>query len=165
MAEHYYVMAQHCVNKNSKVEQAFAANKSGELSTSDIAANLETIIAQGGGNAIIGNPHSITSGCQNTTLVQDCVGNAKDLPCCQVYVPRTNVIPSILPPNIDNEVEVANRFPFWGLWRTPSSPPLPEVYYPGQVLPLSVCTKSWSSWPSGPNYVTPNLSPNWAFNK
>ena len=95
--------------------------------------------------------------------------NSADLPCCTIYVPRTRWIGSVLPPHYDNPQVVANKFPFWGLWRTQHSPPLPHVFYPHDVQPLGQCNPSFygventdSMGESTPSSV---LGINWALTK
>ena len=83
--------------------------------------------------------------------------------CCNMYRPRTRWVESILPPLYDNEQYVANKFPFWGLWRTSQSPPLPRVFYPGDLQPLGMCNSQFygSDQTGAPSLLTPN----WAFTK
>ena len=95
----------------------------------------------------------------------------KDLPCCHIYQPRTRWVSSILPPRIEDAQQVANQFPFWGLWRTQNSPPLPQVFYPMDLQPQGVCNVNFYG---GQDQTTSNaqynyeintvLSPNWALN-
>ena len=69
--------------------------------------------------------------CVNGKTVKDLPVN--QLPCCSLYRPRTRWVNSILPPIQEDPQLVANQFPFWGLWRTQDSPPLPHVFYPNSI--------------------------------
>lgn len=90
------------------------------------------------------------------------------LPCCTIYQPRTRWQNSILPIKHDDPQKVANQFPFWGLWRTPNSPPLPQVFYPLDIQPLGLCNRGfYGGNDKGPedNQINVLLSPNWALSK
>ena len=93
------------------------------------------------------------------------------LPCCKVYQSRTPWVSSILPPKIDNEAVVANQFPWWGLWRTSRSPPLPKVFYPDSKQPRGVYddwqqTKQEEPFLSGAvQRYDPLIEANWALTK
>ena len=64
--------------------------------------------------------------------------DGENLPCCNIYRPYTDYIaaPCVNPVN---DVIADNKFPWWGLWRTENSAPLPEVFYPSPIQPESLC--------------------------
>jgi hypothetical protein len=88
-------------------------------------------------------------------ISSDCATN------CHPYVSRTNWVPTPFPSHHTSERQLAAQFPWWGgQWRTPESPPLPQVYYPQPLLPRGMCEPAWGNEP------TPFLlNPNWALTK
>jgi hypothetical protein len=74
-----------------------------------------------------------------TTVTTPNLSNINN-PCCNAhFVPRTRWIGSVVPPNTGNEVVSSNLYPFWGLWRTTNSVPLPQVFYPSSIFPREWC--------------------------
>ena len=85
------------------------------------------------------------------------------LPCCTKYIPRTEWVGSVFPPRDASPQRVANQFPFWGLWRTQYSPPLPRVFYPADIQPQGWCNPQF--YGTSGSAEMPILTPNWALTK
>lgn len=82
---------------------------------------------------------------------------------CHPYVSRTNWVPTPFPTHHTSEKQMAAQYPWWGgQWRTPDSPPLPQVYYPQPLLPRELCDPE--SLPPFP-VQSSLLHPNWALTK
>lgn len=41
-----------------------------------------------------------------------------------------------------NQQKADNQYPFWGLWRNQNSSPLPKIFYPNMICPISLCTNN-----------------------
>ena len=65
---------------------------------------------------------------------------ASSFRCSNVYRSRNPYVASPCGNNTnpDNDNIASQLFPFWGLWRTTNSPPLPTVFYPSIVQPQSL---------------------------
>lgn len=87
--------------------------------------------------------------------------------CCKIQGSRTRWVSSLLPIIHTDPIQADCRFPWWGLYRTPDSAPLPRVYYPPQIEPLSTFLPAYD-WPSDQQQekiFIPDLNPNWALTK
>jgi hypothetical protein len=85
---------------------------------------------------------------------------------CHPYVSRTNWVPTPFPTHYTSERQMAAQYPWWGgQWRTPESPPLPQVFYPGPIWPRAVCAPDTcdAQEPSPAPYSL--LNPNWALTR
>jgi len=78
---------------------------------------------------------------------------------CHPFVSRSAWVPTPFPPLRTSEVQLAAEFPWWGgQWRTRTSPPLPQVFYPNIIWPRGVCEADWPD----PGPQSSSLTPNWA---
>lgn len=72
-------------------------------------------------------------------------GNTKQ--CCNVFVSRTPYVVTPCKTYHEDDDDIATQYyPWIGLWRTPFSPALPEVFYPKAVQPQSLCNPNFMWW-------------------
>lgn len=81
---------------------------------------------------------------------------------CHPYMTRNPTLAQNLPLAVVSEQRVANEFPWWGLWRTRESPPLPTLLYPMPQLPRGVVEVNETF---GKPPLETHLTPNWALTR
>lgn len=106
--------------------------------------------------------------CHQTSQITNPWIATKSLPCCHIYQSRTPWVSSILPPRQENPALTDSLYPWWGLWRTPQSAPLPKVFYPAQIEPRGVVDNykdGWAEWYTSVTDTQPLVNANWALTK